>query len=206
MLASTDATLSRAGVVTAEVSACSAEQAVAIWGRQKWHRVGLKFQGVGDDPTLPMFEVARPTLQDVPLERALQTLQFKEICRYRFRENRHINYQKLIVWRTGIKHFSRDLKYHNCRLLSLLDSQVVCYSVRKGRSTSCGLNALLQSVVGTCLLSKIEVLPLWIASKANPADDPTRIPEVRRALPNDHATTAFWDSAQRWSWPLTATH
>eukprot|EP00971_Amphidinium_carterae_P240216 4769357-Amphidinium_carterae.1 len=111
----------------------------------------------------------------------------------------------MTAWRTGIRHLSRDASLHGCRILALLDSQVVSCSIQKGRSTSHRLNTLLQSIAGTCLLSKQSVIPLWISSKSNAADDPTRVSRVRDAVPDSPATLAFWKSAQSWTWPLEAT-
>eukprot|EP00971_Amphidinium_carterae_P147588 2924992-Amphidinium_carterae.1 len=99
----------------------------------------------------------------------------------------------MTAWRTGIRHLSRDASasLHGCRILALLDSQVVSCSIQKGRSTSHRLNTLLQSIAGTCLLSKQSVIPLWISSKSNAADDPTRVSRVRDAVPDRPATLAF---------------
>eukprot|EP00971_Amphidinium_carterae_P029534 581407-Amphidinium_carterae.1 len=198
----TDATLRKAGGVECQVSP---KQAVALWGRQRWHRVGLTFQGVDGDLDHPLFSTSVPLHRDCALELGLQTLQFRETFRYRFRDKRHINFQELLAWRTGITSLSRRICLHETKILSLLGSQVVCYSIRKGRSTSHALNGLLQSVAGTCLLGKLDVVPLWISSAANAADDPTRIDEVRCAEPATPESDAFWATACRWTWPLQAT-
>eukprot|EP00971_Amphidinium_carterae_P020668 407278-Amphidinium_carterae.1 len=210
LLVATDATLSKAGGVITDLSP---RQAVALWSRQKWNRVGLTYQGIEGDLHTPLFGTTSPLQRDCSMEDAIQTLQFREIFRYRFRERKHINHQEMIAWRTGIKHLSRNLAFHDCRVLSLLDSQAVCCSVRKGRSTSHALNALLQSVAGTCLLARLDVIPLWVASAANAADDPTRISKVRDAVPADLASENFidlasenfWLQAEDWRWPLEAT-
>eukprot|EP00971_Amphidinium_carterae_P118978 2357183-Amphidinium_carterae.1 len=203
-LLATDATLSKAGGVVTDLTP---QQAVAIWSRQRWNRIGLSYQGSGDDGDLhtPLFCTSVPLYKDECLEEALQTLQFREIFRYRFRERKHINVQEMISWRTGIKNISRQSSLHDCKVLCLLDSQVVSCSVRKGRSTSHSLNALLQTTVGTSLLAKLDIIPLWISSEANAADDPTRVSHVRKASEKSVESERFWRCGDRWEWPLEAT-
>eukprot|EP00971_Amphidinium_carterae_P188722 3746151-Amphidinium_carterae.1 len=71
----TDATLRKAGGVECQVSP---RQAVALWGRQRWHRVGLTFQGVDGDLDHPLFCTSVPIHRDCAMEMGLQTLQFHE--------------------------------------------------------------------------------------------------------------------------------
>eukprot|EP00971_Amphidinium_carterae_P020160 397147-Amphidinium_carterae.1 len=201
-LLATDATLSKAGGVTTRLSP---EQAVALWSRQRWKKVGLSYQGVEGDLTQPLFWARTPLIRDEVMEKSLQSLQFREAFRYRFRDKKHINFQDLLAWRTGIKMLSRDAAMHGTRLLCILDSQVVACSIQKGRSTSHRLNSLLHSICGTCLLTHIEPIALWVSSSADAADDPTRVSRVRTAVPGDSETDGFWRGAEAWTWPLEAT-
>eukprot|EP00971_Amphidinium_carterae_P137456 2724149-Amphidinium_carterae.1 len=58
------------------------------------------------DLDTPLFRTTSPLRKDEALEGAVQTLQFREVCRYRFRDKRHINVQEMTAWRTGIRHLS----------------------------------------------------------------------------------------------------
>ena len=59
----------------------------------------------------------------------------------------------------------------------------------KGRSSSRELNLLLRSLAADMLVGDIQLGILGLASKHNPADEPSREKRVRRANP---ATAAAW--------------
>eukprot|EP00971_Amphidinium_carterae_P109601 2170386-Amphidinium_carterae.1 len=82
-----------------------------------------------------------------------------------------------------------------------IDSQVVVWLLRKGRSSSRALNRLLQSCLVSMLSSQIRLHPMWISTENNPADDPTRRAMLREALPRSEALEqALNEVPQRWPW------
>ena len=61
------------------------------------------------------------------------------------------------------------------RVFVLLDSAVLYYAVKKGRSSSPSLSYLVSSISSLCLCTGIRLQPLWVPSSWNPADLPSRI-------------------------------
>ena len=60
------------------------------------------------------------------------------------------------------------------RVYLLVDSTVTFYSLWKGRSSSTRLLLLLRKIGALLLASGISLLPGWIPSEVNPADEPSR--------------------------------
>ena len=60
------------------------------------------------------------------------------------------------------------------RILILVDSQVTLGAVSKGRSSSRRVNYWLRRIGGLCLSYGLSVDLVWIPTKANPADAPSR--------------------------------
>ena len=59
-------------------------------------------------------------------------------------------------------------------MLMLVDSQVTVGAVSKGRSSSRRVNYWLRRIAGLCLSFALFVDLVWIPTKANPADAPSR--------------------------------
>ena len=80
-----------------------------------------------------------------------------------------------------------------CRYVHLIDSQVALATLVKGRSSSEGLNRLLRKSVASHLTSGVAPGFGYIASKSNPADDPTRSVSIRAPVrePPDWLADAF---------------
>ena len=57
----------------------------------------------------------------------------------------------------------------------LLDSTVAFFSIWKGRSSSPRLLLILRKISSLLLASSISLLPGWVPSAVNPADEPSRI-------------------------------
>eukprot|EP00971_Amphidinium_carterae_P290345 5764745-Amphidinium_carterae.1 len=110
------------------------------------------------------FEVLNPSQPDLPLEDFAASLTFHVSSSYAFSEIAHINKQELLAWRTSLRH------------------GVIVNIVRKGRSSSKTLNSCLLTSLPWQILGRATCLPLWIQSKANPADDPTRHCRLRDAV------------------------
>ena len=65
------------------------------------------------------------------------------------------------------------------RIVVFMDSAVCVGAFSKGRSSSFRLNGILRAFSGHCILAGIELALIWISTKANPADFPSRL----RSLP-----------------------
>ena len=57
----------------------------------------------------------------------------------------------------------------------LVDSAVVYYILRKGRSSSSHLLSVYRRLSSLLLASGLSVTPIWVPSAANPADAPSRL-------------------------------
>eukprot|EP00971_Amphidinium_carterae_P244274 4850209-Amphidinium_carterae.2 len=148
-----------------------------------------------------MYVLSHKIIPDCVLQEWVSSVQFNMQAAYDFRTVRHVNCQELLAWATGLKAAMRDPALRNTRLTFLLDSAVAVNILRKGRTSSRVLNGILKRslfylVVGGCVAH-----PLWIQSKENPADDPTRHAFLRRAseLP-DHIRKAILDHVKEHPW------
>ena len=65
-------------------------------------------------------------------------LQFRELLRYRFSKQGHINVLECRTYKTWLKYASKH--FAGCRLLGLLDSRVTLGATAKGRSSSFALS------------------------------------------------------------------
>eukprot|EP00971_Amphidinium_carterae_P151937 3011231-Amphidinium_carterae.2 len=133
------------------------------------------------------FEVLNPAQPDLALEEFAAGLTFHVSSSYAFREICHINKQELLAWRTSLRHgVERGFLVHT-RCCFLIDSQVIVNILRKGRSSSKSLNACLITALPWQVLARATCLPMWVQSKANPADDPTRHCRLRDAVQSGEA-------------------
>eukprot|EP00971_Amphidinium_carterae_P091082 1802845-Amphidinium_carterae.1 len=149
------------------------------------------------------FEVLNPSQPDLPLEDFAASLTFHVSSSYAFKEIAHINKQELLAWRTSLRHgVSRGFLVHT-RCCFLIDSQVIVNILRKGRSSSKALNSCLLTSLPWQVLGRATCLPLWVQSKANPADDPTRHCRLRDAVARTsdvHDSIAAIGHSCPWLW------
>ena len=97
------------------------------------------------------------------------------ICSYQWQRDEHINKLELHALITCIRWvLSYPHAFSSSRLLCLVDSAVVYYCVRKGRSNSSELIILLRRLAALVLSSGLVLLPIWVPSHLNPADAPSR--------------------------------
>ena len=95
-------------------------------------------------------------------------------------KNRHINEGELksVIVAEARRAYAKP--WH--KLLCLCDSQVVCGSITKGRSSSENLRKLLLQSLGVYLALGPVTSLAYLASEDNPADDPTRGKEIRQPV------------------------
>ena len=101
-----------------------------------------------------------------------ETLQYKELIRYRFKKGGHINVLECRVYKSWLKHCAK--RWGNHRLLGLLDSRVTMGAAAKGRSSSKALSRVLRSSLGCVLGGGLYPGCLHVRSSWNRADGPSR--------------------------------
>eukprot|EP00971_Amphidinium_carterae_P220047 4368088-Amphidinium_carterae.1 len=197
-LLATDATLFRAGAVAAYMTPV---EAMFAWLRSDRPLYPMVFTPGGPDED--MYQIVCKLVPDHLLQSWLPSQQFHMRAAYDFKEICHVNRQELLAWRTGVKALMRRDHLRHAQVTCLVDSAVVANILRKGRSSSRQLNSLLKSSLFYLELGSLTCLPLWIQSKENPADDPTRHAPLRRkvAVPAAvHAEVMAYVKKHPWVW------
>jgi hypothetical protein len=97
------------------------------------------------------------------------------IISFPWRNREHINALELraviLAFRWILSHPSSACK----RVMIIIDSAVVYFVLRKGRSSSSHLLAVYRRLSSLMLASGLSVTPIWVPSAANPADAPSRL-------------------------------
>jgi hypothetical protein len=103
---------------------------------------------------------------------------WSEIISYTWRMEEHINFLELraaiLACRWILSHPSSARK----RVMLVIDSAVVYYIMRKGRSSSSPLLAVYRRLSSLLLASGLNITPIWVPSAANPADEASRRPDL----------------------------
>lgn len=92
---------------------------------------------------------------------------------FKFYEVGHVNVQELKALRSEIKHQALHFQSKQ-RAIHLVDSRVVAGAYAKGRSSSRVLNGLLRSCLVWETSSLRRISNLWVGTKWNPSDHPSR--------------------------------
>ena len=108
-------------------------------------------------------------------------IQWRRTFQYRSK-GEPINRGELRAVRTAVRRLLRG-GHFGVRQIIGVDSSVVEGVLAKGRSSSRELNLLLRSMAADMLVGDIHLGILPLASKENPADEPSREKRVRRADP-----------------------
>ena len=103
-----------------------------------------------------------------------ESLPWRTTASFHFRETAHINLQEARALRREISQLARDPANHNTVQLCLNDSRVVVGAVSKGRSSAFRLNGLIRTLIPYLTLANICLGLLWVETKSNPADYPSR--------------------------------
>jgi hypothetical protein len=103
------------------------------------------------------------------------SLSWSLIAQYSWRwSGSHINTLEMEALNTAVRWLCSMPSCLGTRVISLVDSQVVFYIVRKGRTSSPACIRATQRLAATLLATGIQLFPVWIPSKTNPADAPSR--------------------------------
>eukprot|EP00438_Fugacium_kawagutii_P030304 Skav204412 [mRNA] locus=scaffold398:166413:168713:- [translate_table: standard] len=101
-----------------------------------------------------------------------------------FGHKQHINILEMKMLKAELK----DLVHQHAephRAVTLVDSRVVCGAFSKGRSSSRQLNRILRSMIGWLIAGQKSLHLVWVQSKANPSDHPSRGKAIPEPIPND---------------------
>eukprot|EP00971_Amphidinium_carterae_P203742 4043333-Amphidinium_carterae.1 len=172
----TDATLMRGAATVAPLSPM-----VATTMYLRSDRCPQVMQFVRGECDEDMFVAKYTQTPDDLVHAVVACLSFSTVTSFRFREIQHVNKQEGLAWRSGIFAAIRRGLIQGSRCVCLLDSAVFTAIIKKGRSSSRRLNSVVRSAMPDLLCHGISALPVWIGTKHNPADDPTRGQRVRRA-------------------------
>lgn len=113
-------------------------------------------------------------------------LRFRELLRYRFSKQGHINVLECRTYKTWLKYASKH--FAGCRLLGLLDSRVTLGATAKGRSSSFALSRVLQGSLGYVIGGGLYPGGLHVMSSKNRSDGPSR----NKPTPPPSKETPHW--------------
>ena len=169
-----DATLTMGSV--AETS-LSVEEATWLYARAP-RRGGGVFEGRDAQGDMT-FRTSGEPAEDPFLYNWVGSKAFEQICDYNFRRHAHINVQEAVALRTLIKHVANRSDLRHTRIPILLDSRVCQQVVLRGRSSSAKLNSTFLRMCPYLLVGDLYLLPFWVPSEHNPADDGSRGKSLR---------------------------
>ncbi len=150
-------------------------------GRLAWNVIG------------EMIEPTSMTEPDVDLDDLLASLPWRSPKSYLHKGAHHINVQEMraiyeeLLFRTYGQNESKS------RWVCAVDSRVAVGALAKGRSSSKALNSWLRKIAVVSLTSGNQIRPLWVGTKANPADDPSRGVPLRPSAPPPCWSLPLWD-------------
>jgi hypothetical protein len=96
------------------------------------------------------------------------------LASYPWRHEEHINALEARACLTSLHHVITTPASIGARVVHMLDSSVVYYALRKGRSSSPSLTPILRRITALLLASGLSLLPVWVPTTLNPADAASR--------------------------------
>ena len=168
----------RGGYVRAETSAeVRLRERTEYWQRLVEARPDLA-EALADDEA---FDDTQVTTSSRWFGEVCKCMQWRRTFQYRSK-GEPINRGELRAVRTAVRRLLRG-GHFGVRQIVGIDSSVVEGVLAKGRSSSRELNLLLRSMAADMLVGDIHLGVLPLASKDNPADEPSREKRVRIANP-----------------------
>ena len=79
---------------------------------------------------------------------------------FKWKQEGHINVLEAQALFAHIRRILRDPTLRSCRLLVVIDSQVLYYALGKGRSPSCQLNRVLRRLMALLLACDAALFPI----------------------------------------------
>ena len=105
------------------------------------------------------------------------SLEFRELFRYRFKRSGHINVNETRTYKSWMKCMAKS--FPSSRFVGILDSRVTLGAAAKGRSSSFAISRVLQGTLGYIIGGNLYPGGLHCYSHANRADEPSRDKPVR---------------------------
>eukprot|EP00435_Cladocopium_sp_Y103_P017142 s2265_g4.t1 len=99
---------------------------------------------------------------------------WRELLSFKWKQEAHINVLEAQALFAHFRRVLRDPTLRSCRLLVVIDSQVLFYALGKGRSPSTQINRVLRRLMALMLACDALIYPLWTISAWNWADRPSR--------------------------------
>ena len=113
-----------------------------------------------------------------------ECLRWRVTSSYSFHNTKHVNLQEAKALKKELVSFARHFGNRGKIQICFNDSQVCVGAFAKGRSSSFRLNGILRSLLPHLLFGDIQAVLLWVETKSNAADHPSRfspLPPPRRA-------------------------
>jgi hypothetical protein len=104
----------------------------------------------------------------------IQSSQWKTVISSPWRRQWHINELEFESVLLGVRWTLSHPNSTNKQLLLLIDSSTVYFGINKGRSSSPRVLSILRRYSAHLLAGGLAVLPAWVPSALNPADDASR--------------------------------
>ena len=128
-----------------------------------------------------LFEESCRGLESVLVNEITSTSSWNLEKVWSFQKMTHINLQEL----ASVQKLAYEISKKNsgCRVVNLVDSNVVRCARAKGRSSSRAIGTMLRRFCATLLASDLYFTTPYLPTRLNPADDPTRDKPIRPAAP-----------------------
>ena len=126
---------------------------------------------------------ARRTMRELPVSvgAALAVVPWELSCAGDFKEQAHVNLQEALAVKEALKLVAEN-NLTPLRVVSCSDSCVVIEASAKGRSSSIHLNGILRSCLDWHVLSDVYFQLIYVPTKLNASDDPTRNVPLRQPV------------------------
>ena len=176
-IGASDASLSGGGR-----AACLTDQSVANtlyrFSEHSGEHVKLDWQQGALEP--PSMMASAPS----ELEQLMNAHAWSATHQCKFNHKQHINILEMKMVKAELKGLVKQQSEPH-RAVLLVDSRVVVGAFSKGRSSSRQLNRILRSMVGWLIAGQVSLHLIWVGTKANPADHPSRGAKIPDPVPGD---------------------
>jgi len=115
-----------------------------------------------------------------------------------FKQQHHINVQEMRCLGNEVRRLASSSNGSGIRRVCFSDSMVASGAWAKGRSSSRALNFQLRQSLGWAVLGRVKLVPSWIGTKVNPADDPSRDAPLRTPDPVPAWATQHFVNSAPW--------
>lgn len=105
---------------------------------------------------------------------SIPNVKWKRIAQVHWKYKKHINVLEGLALLIGIRWLGRQKCMRGGQVSVLTDSQVLFYMIKKGRSGASRLVRISQRIGALSVALNMRLDPVWVPSKDNPADAPSR--------------------------------